>query len=183
MKEQSQPLAKTFHNILTQIRAEQGYLIDLTPDGSLILRLKLKADGTPIDADTALIIKAIADHVVKTRQSLIMRNAMTDRRFASDRNVMRLRIRSVMCVPLWREQQIVSLVYVEHRAKRGQFNRNQVPLLEGFVDQMAQEAETANGKSHTPPTPNIRGVDGGMFFAKSPHSRYILHEQLGQGET
>ncbi|MGB0387920.1 MAG: GAF domain-containing protein, partial [Ardenticatenaceae bacterium] len=124
MKEQLQPLAKAFHHSLTQIRAEQGYLIDLAPDGSHTFRLKLKADGSSIAADTALIIKGIAESVVKTGQAVITRNAMTDRRFASDRNVMRLRVRSVICVPLWREQQIVSLVYVEHRAKRGQFNRN-----------------------------------------------------------
>ncbi|MGB0386032.1 MAG: protein kinase domain-containing protein, partial [Ardenticatenaceae bacterium] len=222
-------ITNKFAHMLTQIRAEQGYLIDLAADGGFIFRLKLKADGTPIDADTGLIIKGIAESVIKTGQAVITRNAMTDRSFASDRNVMRLRVRSVICVPLWREQQIVSLVYVEHRTKRGQFNRNQVPLLEGLVDQTAQKAEEAEEAeaqspealpasksksarpaptpSPSPNTPHAGGRWGGELLpsrklrreglgvvvpepveggrlpcgAKSPHSRYILHEELGQG--
>lgn len=188
MKEQSQTISDIFHQMLNQIRAEQGYFIDLAADGSHTFRLKLKADGTVIEADTALIIQAIAESVVKTQQPVITRNAMTDRRFAADRNVMRLRVRSVMCVPLWREQQMTSLVYVEHRAKRGQFNPNQVPLLEGLVDQTAQkEEEEAQSPEPLPASKSVevqaapQQEETQSEEAKSPHSRYILHEQLGQG--
>ncbi|MEM7348961.1 MAG: GAF domain-containing protein, partial [Chloroflexota bacterium] len=99
MKQKIQLPPDGFHKILDQIDAEQGYLLDLDSDGTLAFRLKLKVDGSSIEDEIDLIIPAIVNTVIQTGQAAVIRNAMTDSRFANEWDVMRLKIRSVMCVP------------------------------------------------------------------------------------
>ncbi|MEM7346674.1 MAG: protein kinase, partial [Chloroflexota bacterium] len=178
--------ARKFISILTELDAEQGYLLALLPDNNLAFRLKLTADGSPIQAERNLIIPAITSTVLQTRQPVVIRNAMTDPRFANEWDVMRLKIHSVMCVPLWNEEKIVSLIYVENRSKSNCFTQEQLPLLEAWSDRKDQLGPSSRLKeegvapSQQRPIEEVKRTDEGTS-QNSPSKRYILHESLGQG--
>ncbi|MEM7028917.1 MAG: tetratricopeptide repeat protein [Chloroflexota bacterium] len=171
-----------FHQALIEIGAEQGYVLDVAPDGDISFYLKLKADGNAIEAEDGLIVQAIIDRSLKSQQPLIIRNALTDSRFANEWDVMRLQVRSVMCVPLWKQEQIKRLVYVENRSERGAFDEDQVVLLERLGEPQAvetklvvEQAPLLEEVENKAPTPLAEDMP------KSPNPRYILHESIGQG--
>ncbi|MEM7028918.1 MAG: protein kinase [Chloroflexota bacterium] len=192
----TQNMSSQIAKIFVQIGAEQGYLLDLNTDGSLTFRLKLKADGSLIESDQDLIIQAIADAALRSGKPLIIRNAMTDSQFANEWDVMRLRVRSVMCVPLWDEDRVTSVLYVENRTKRDVFRQEQVALLEQFGDGRSEQGSSSPDSSHPPPrppggeantSPSMGGIEGGPSnpqpnpVIESPNPRYLLHETIGQG--
>ncbi|MEM7346119.1 MAG: protein kinase, partial [Chloroflexota bacterium] len=186
MSHKQNSIESTFINLLSQIGAEQGYLIHLTDDGAYTFQLKLKAEGSSIETEADLIIPAITDTVIQTSQAVIIRNAMTDRRFANEWDVMRLKIRSVMCVPLWQDEKIVSLVYVENRSKAGCFNQEQVSLLEALGNETDQQSQSSS-RGAKPIVHLSKRQDKAIKPIRndvdetSPDKRYILHEKLGQG--
>ncbi|MEM7344050.1 MAG: protein kinase, partial [Chloroflexota bacterium] len=177
---------KRFQALLVQIGAEQGYLLDLVSDGTLAFRLKLNADGSSIETETDLIIPAIVNTAIQTQKGVIIRNAMTDHRFANEWDVMRLKIRSVMCVPLWDGDNIVSLVYVENRSKAGCFSQTQTPLIEALGNKPEQQKQSQSRDvipiAHLPEKQDEEGKPTSKNLSEtSPNKRYILHEKIGQG--
>ncbi|MEM7344348.1 MAG: protein kinase, partial [Chloroflexota bacterium] len=185
MTQRPQPNGKQLSYILSQIGAEQGYILDFTNNHNFTFYLKLRADGSPIETKTDLIIPEIAKSVLQKGQTVIIRNAMTDNRFANEWDVMRLKIRSVMCVPLWNGDNIVSLVYVENRSKAGCFSKEQMPLLEALADGDEQTGPNSTPAESGPKSQQSQPVTIGPppedEALSSPSQRYILHEILGQG--
>ncbi|MEM7032400.1 MAG: protein kinase [Chloroflexota bacterium] len=174
--------ADKFGQILGQIGAEQGYLLSLSADSGFTFQLKLKADSSPIETEDDLIVSAIIDRVLERSQPLIIRNAMIDSQLADDWDVMRLQVRSVMCVPLWDEDRIVQLAYVENRSERGVFNADQVALLVGLgKEQISKEQLTIEQTVPIPQREPSKNLPQLPSLPQSPNPRYILHEIIGQG--
>ncbi|MEM7348837.1 MAG: protein kinase, partial [Chloroflexota bacterium] len=191
-----QAIYSHFHQILTELDAEQGYLLDLTDEGEdIIFRLTLQADGSPIEAETDLIIPEITRLVIQTQKPVVTRNALTDKRFQDDPNVMRLMIRSVICVPLWHDDQIMSLVYVENRSKRGQFKATQIRQLESLSELLTKkttvQSVVIDPDPISTPKESLTRISSLERVSQQPlpeqtttpppNSRYLLHELLGQG--
>ncbi|MEM7028915.1 MAG: protein kinase family protein, partial [Chloroflexota bacterium] len=199
MRNTPQSITKHFHTLLAQINAEQGYILNIASDSTLGFQCKFNADGSPIETEDDLIISVIIDAALKGRQALIIRNAMIDSRFANDWDVMRLQVRSVMCVPLWDEDRIVQLVYVENRSKRGVFNEGQVTLLEELGGEIGSGVKSerrsdlrvisfpqplqVGGESEASRLEVGKGTEDAQleYTLKSPNPRYILHGTIGQG--
>ena len=62
--------------------------------------------------------RTIADKVVKEKVSILTNNALSDPRFRSHDSIVSLGIRSAMCVPLWHEETVTGLVYVDSLRSR-----------------------------------------------------------------
>ncbi|MEM7028916.1 MAG: tetratricopeptide repeat protein [Chloroflexota bacterium] len=175
-----------FVNLISQINAEQGYIINIHNNGDLIFHLKLKANGNPIETKDGLIIQAIVEAVLETQNPVIVHNAMTDSQFANEWDVMRLQVRSVMCVPLWQKDRIGSLIYVENRSERGVFRQDQIPLLAGLggetqpgtktsVEQTSQDEYSDPYASEGASPPSIGAL------SQPPNPRYVFQKVIGQG--
>ena len=143
-------LQKIMDLIFMVIDADYGYLIlrggrngeELIP---VVVKQK-SGDGKPqkkIKASRTLISKVINDKV-----ALLTSNAMDDARLSRSKSVMLQRIRSAICVPLWRREKIIGVIQLDSLRAENQFTQDDLELLKAIGSQagMVIEQEALNKK-------------------------------------
>src|SRR5438552_2782937 len=76
--------------------------------------------------------RSIARQVAETGEAVVTVDAAGDDRFREAVSVSDLRLRSVLAVPLAVKGQVVGAIYVDHRLRRGAFDKQDVDLVIEF---------------------------------------------------
>ena len=89
----------------------------------------------------------LATESVQTGRILIINNAMKDPQFQSSQSIFASKIQSVICIPLFRGNDILGVIYLDNLNKEGQFQS----VHEGFLRTFARQASMAlhNAKLYT----------------------------------
>ncbi|MFY0584191.1 GAF domain-containing protein [Cystobacter fuscus] len=147
--------------------AERGYLL-LTRDDTLFIeagaeveREEIKVDAEPVPLEaSARLPHSIVHYVKRSLESLILEDAGTDGRFASDEYVVRAKPRSILCMPVMGQAKLVGVLYVENRLAAGVFTPGRLAVLEVLASQASislanarlyasvQQAKEALRRSH-----------------------------------
>ena len=83
-----------------------------------------------------MISRTILDQVLRDRVSMLAMNAQIDPRLDSSQSMVSLDIRSFMCAPLWHENEIIGLLYVDN-AKTDRFTPADLDLFTAFSNYAA----------------------------------------------
>ncbi|WP_243736863.1 AAA family ATPase [Cupriavidus sp. L7L] len=86
---------------------------------------------------------AVLNSVLRTRQTLVLADAMVDAPSIRTRAAIDSGVRSVLCLPLVRGQSLIGAVYLENNNAPGVFGANHVAELEMLAPQVAISLETA----------------------------------------
>lgn len=81
--------------------------------------------------------------VARTHQRVLLDDALRAGEFARDRDVIQHRLRSVLCMPLLKQSELVGILYVENNLLSGAFTEEKTALLEVFASQAAILLENA----------------------------------------
>lgn len=125
------------------VGAEQGYLILLNQDNSLDFRVKRDKQGTNLVDPADQVSRSVLDKVINSGRPIILRNTLEDPDFRLATSVIRLRLRSLMSVPLISRGVTIGAIYVENRTREGQFTQDALSLLVFFANQAAVAIENA----------------------------------------
>jgi serine phosphatase RsbU (regulator of sigma subunit) len=126
------------------IRAERGVLMLTTPSGKLeVEAVRTGQDTSAAAAEDIEFSRSIADRVVREKVSILTKNALTDPRFLDQQSIISLGIRSAMCVPLWHEENVTGLIYVDSLKKENSFNQDDLTLLTSLANVAAVKLENA----------------------------------------
>jgi serine phosphatase RsbU (regulator of sigma subunit) len=87
--------------------------------------------------------RTIIGEVVRTRTSLLTADAMGDARFRGGESVHNLRVRSMICVPLLFENELVGVLYVDTTRPGRPFVAEDLELLTGIGAQAALAVQNA----------------------------------------
>ncbi|MCA9969320.1 MAG: GAF domain-containing protein [Anaerolineales bacterium] len=136
-------LSYAIDEVLQLVGAERGYIVLLRPDGALDYRVRRRRDGSEIRSGDP-VSYSILNEVIRTRQPLVVRNALLDPRFGAAHSVVAMRLRSVMCAPLITKDAIIGAIYVENRSRSGRFSEEDLAPLAFFSNQAAVAIENAN---------------------------------------
>ena len=136
-------LSYAIDEVLQLVGAERGYIVLVGEDERLDFKVKRGADGIDLMSETDMISRSILDKVIQKSQSLIVRNAMSDTRFAQAYSVMAMNLRSIMCAPLITQNRTIGAIYVENRTVKGRFSEEDLVPLEFFSNQAAVSIENA----------------------------------------
>jgi adenylate cyclase len=139
-------LKKIMDYIFMVIDADYGFLI-LTDDEKdkdfIPVVIKYKDDKVKtqkgIRASRTIINKVIQDKV-----ALLTSNAMVDPRFGSAESLIGQNIRSAMCVPLWRKDEIIGVIQLDSIRPDNQYTEDDLELLKTISCQMAMILEQAS---------------------------------------
>ncbi len=122
---------------------EWGYLVLVKPDGTLDFRVTRGPHLSSSDQAQDQISTTILHQVITSGEPLIVRDATADPKWAQSKSVSELKLRSVMCVPLLAQGEVIGAIYVENRRVSGRFKEgNQIPLAI-FANQAAIAIENA----------------------------------------
>jgi phosphoserine phosphatase RsbU/P len=108
-------------------------------------RLQTQVIRVPPDevGTTISISRTIADRVMHNQESILTSDALIDDRFRQGHSVEAQQLRSVMCVPLWNNRDVIGLIYVDNRHRAGLFSEESLRLLTYLANIAAVKIENA----------------------------------------
>ncbi|MBN2490613.1 MAG: sigma 54-interacting transcriptional regulator [Planctomycetes bacterium] len=124
-------------------RAERGFLI-LVRDGVLVFEVARNFRREEVTDPEYEVSRSIARDVARQGRSLLTANAEEDERFRTAGSVAKLKLRSVLCVPLRSGDTSIGALYLDNRFEKGLFSEDEVFLLEAFSSQAALALRNAD---------------------------------------
>lgn len=119
---------------------QHGYLVLVEADGTLNFQVKY---GNPSDREGQSVSRSIVQQVISTGEPVLTRNALEDDNFNAIKSVLRLRLQSILCVPLRSRGKLLGVLYLENRDIPNAFTSKDIPLLNIFAGQAAIAIENA----------------------------------------
>ncbi|MBA4396781.1 MAG: serine/threonine-protein kinase PknK [Syntrophus sp. (in: bacteria)] len=179
--------------VMENTGAERGSLI-LCSEGDLSLAAQGEAmtdevrilPSIPIEqaVDTSA---AIVHYVARTREFVVLNDALRDGIFINDPYVASRRPRSLFCGPIIHKQRLVSILYLESRLIPGVFSPNRLEIIRMLTSQMAvsidnarlyERLKKAEGKYRRIFENAVEGIYqttvGGQFISVNPAMANIL---------
>lgn len=137
--------------VLEQSGGQEGYLIFVRgADLTIEARATFGEDGVvttilpplPV-ASSTLLPASIVQYVRRTKEGVILDDAADATKFSSDPIIARRRPRSVLCLPIVRQGQVVALLYLENNLAVGAFTADRLAVLELLASQAAISLDSA----------------------------------------
>jgi transcriptional regulator with GAF, ATPase, and Fis domain len=122
--------------------AERGLLI-LVEDGEFRFPVTRSTNGGDLTGDQLAVSTSIAHRVIQSGQAILTIDALQEHQWQSFQSVQELGIRSVLCLPFKIRDQVIGVLYLDHRLKEGVFSERTKKMLEILCDQMAIAIEQA----------------------------------------
>jgi len=100
-------------------------------------REKVLVDLGQAPAAASKLPMSILNYVIRTRQSVILDDALVQNPFSEDENLLWKRPRSILCVPLIKQTKLMGVLYLENRLAPRVFTPNHLATLELLASQAA----------------------------------------------
>jgi predicted ATPase/signal transduction histidine kinase len=134
---------------LEQAGAERGLMI--SPRG---LEQEIEAEAKSVGdrvtvhfhrslATPAVLPLSLLRHVIRTQERLLLSDASTENRFSADEYFVEKRPRSVLCLPLVKQRELIGVLYLENSLAPDVFAPNGLAALELIAAQAAISLEQA----------------------------------------
>jgi len=123
--------------------ADRGLLI--LPHGEelrIVAEARTGRDGIEVELQHALVTlsdlpDSLLHYVIRTQESVILDDATTQNLFSQDEYVRQRRPRSVLCLPLVKQVNLVGFLYLENRLAPRVFTAKRLAMLEMLTSQAA----------------------------------------------
>ncbi len=89
------------------------------------------------------ISSSAVNRVLQKGEPVLTVDAQTDRRFMGAESVVLQKIRSIICVPLWRDGELIGAIYMDSRVGEVEFDRDSLQFLEALARQIVVALENA----------------------------------------
>jgi len=144
-----QLLSSLMKILIENAGAERGYLI-LSTQGKLLI----EAEGTvnsdaitvfqSMSVDNCLFLcKAIVNYVARTKESVVLNHAARDGKFRGNRYIKEFQPKSILCVPLINQGELISIAYLENNLTTGAFTPDRLEVLKLLSSQAAISIKNA----------------------------------------
>ena len=138
------PLPEILETIMDLARRavpfERGLLMLLEGDRLVpqVIRVPPDESGSVIS-----VSRTIADRVLQNKESILTSDALLDDRFRQGHSVEAQQLRSVMCVPLWNNRDVIGLIYLDNRHRAGLFREDNLRIMSFLANVAAVKIENA----------------------------------------
>lgn len=112
--------------------AARGILLLNEGDHFRVRRARLRDHRDLVDADGAYSV-SVAAQVIREGASVLSEDAICDERFDGAASIVNLSLRSLVCVPLPGEGQVLGAIYLDNTYESGRFDGFHVRILEGYA--------------------------------------------------
>lgn len=134
--------------LLENAGATRGVLL-LAEHGEFVIRAALRVQSSQVVVErneldmSAALAASTVRYCARTRESVVLDNAARDSRFAQDPFVERCKAKSIACVPLMHQSQLVGVLYLENDTATGAFHAARVERLEFLAGHAAVSLQNA----------------------------------------
>ena len=143
----SKLLEKMMHTLIENAAAERGLLI-LEKEEQWVI----EAEGVfEVDEVTVLqslpienqLPSTVVNYVVRSRESLVLANAMLEGIYTEDNYIRQHQLKSVLCSPILHQGQLIGLLYLENNLIEGAFTPARLKILGMLSSQAAISLENS----------------------------------------
>ena len=89
------------------------------------------------------IAKEVVKNAIKTNDSVLLDDASHDKKYARDSYIQRTNPKSILCVPLIKQNVCTGVIYLENNLVQGAFTKERIELINILSSQMAISLENA----------------------------------------
>jgi len=136
-------LEEVMDSLIALMRAERGFLMLREPAGELSVRIARGLDQVNLDEDEFKVSRTVVWRVAESGEPVLTTNALEDPRFDGHSSIAIYQLRSILCVPLKLKDDLIGVVYVDNRARIGNFQETDLGLISAFADQAAVAIDSA----------------------------------------
>lgn len=136
-------LEEVMDSLIKLMRAERGFLMLRESDGELSVRVARGIAHSDLDRDDFAFSKTVVRNAVEAGLPVLTTNALADPRFQSQMSVAGYQFRSIMCAPLKLRNELIGVIYVDHRTLSDAFQESDKELVSAFADQAAIAIDNA----------------------------------------
>lgn len=145
----SQLMRKIMAAVLESSAAQHGYLL-IKQNDELMVAVEQHVDKKytihkqHYNVDKVKnICRAIVNYVLRTHEKVVLSNAAAEGDFQNAPEVQTLGLRSVLCLPVIKQTQLIGLLYLENRLSEGVFTAEKIAMTELLTAQAAISLENA----------------------------------------
>jgi Nif-specific regulatory protein len=136
-------LSRVMDLVITTTRAERGFLmLRDSPAEEMSVKVARNLEQNDIQAPGE-ISHTTLQQVTESGQPLLTSDAKSDPRFTGSESVVLYNIRSVLCTPLKKHEQIIGLIYIDSRTSSNVFTEDDLAFLSAFANMAAIAIENA----------------------------------------
>ncbi|MEG3972906.1 AAA family ATPase, partial [Microcoleus sp. T2B6] len=139
--------------LIENAAAQRGYLI-FSSQGKLLVEAEGAINSEQVTVLQSIPVEtcqelssAIVNYVARTQESVVLDDAVREGQFTNDPYIRKNQPKSILCVPLINQSQIISIVYLENNLTAGAFTPERVELLKLLSGQAAISIQ--NSKLYT----------------------------------
>ena len=141
-------LLRTLLRLVLEESGARRALVVLARESGLEVASEVVSDdapSAPTPAPGGNLPESILTYVMRTHERVLLDDATADAgRFSGDTHLARVRPRSVLCLPIRRQAQVVALLYLENDLVPGAFTPERLIALELLAAQAAISLENAH---------------------------------------
>jgi signal transduction histidine kinase len=126
------------------LQAERGFIMLLDEKGELQFKTAYNLCKESMMDEDFRISNSIANTVASTGKSVYTSDAQSDERYANQKSVLELHLRSIMCVPLKIKNSIIGVIYLDNSSQAKLFLKSDLYLFELLAQQAAHAIHNAN---------------------------------------
>lgn len=115
--------------------AERGFVLRIER-GEPSVELARSLDQEPVRNPTGKVSRTVVQRCLQAREGIYSADAQEGDLGASQ-SIADLKLRSVLCMPLIAGEELLGLIYLDHRFQSGVFQPEDLPWLQAFADQAA----------------------------------------------
>lgn len=143
-------LEKLMRIVVENAGAQQGYFITKHENQWI-----LEATGIVIDKEVSVVVNAdnktnspllpvaLCNYVERTRNNLVLDNAVKDSRFVADAYITTYQSKSILCLPLIHSGKFTGIIYLENNLISGAFTPERVNVLSLLIAQISIAIDNA----------------------------------------
>ncbi|MBD2041890.1 AAA family ATPase [Microcoleus sp. FACHB-672] len=158
--------------------AQKGYLV-LPSQGNLLVEASGSISNEQVTVLQSIpletcggLSEAIINYVARTKESVVLDDAAQEGQFTKESYIQNNQIKSILCVPLINQGQLISIVYLENNLTAGAFTPERVELLQLLSGQAAISIQ--NSKLYT----EVRENESRLAQLNQAYERFVPSQFL-----
>jgi predicted ATPase/serine phosphatase RsbU (regulator of sigma subunit)/tRNA A-37 threonylcarbamoyl transferase component Bud32 len=142
-------LEKLLNITMENAGAQRGFLV-LESGGQLLVEAEMSVErqnvtvrqSTPLESSHALS-RSIVNYVARTLEPVVLDDAATEGKFANTPYVLKIRPKSILCMPLTTKDKLAGVLYLENNLATGAFTPGHLEALKVLSSQAVISLENA----------------------------------------
>jgi len=138
-----QVLEEVMDTLIRLMQAERGFLMLKDESGELRIQTARGVNKGGAHEETFSGSHTIISTVIDSGKPILTTNAQEDPRFGNQLSVAAFQLRSILCAPLKLKEELIGVIYVDHRGMPDMFHESDMTIITAFADQAAVAIDNA----------------------------------------